>query len=147
MASITDILRTMDYGPSPESAHHVDAWLEAHASGFGCFIGGAFTRPAHLFDVVNPATAERSPASTQGTAADVDAAVAAARKALPKLGGDSRATRARAISMPSRATSRSASASSPCWRPSTTASRSARRATSTCRSSRATSIITPAGRS
>ena len=28
MALIKDILRTMDYGPAPESGEHVAAWLE-----------------------------------------------------------------------------------------------------------------------
>jgi hypothetical protein len=55
MGVIQDILRTMDYGPSPEGAEHVKAWLEAHRNGFGHFINGAFTKPGHLFDVFNPA--------------------------------------------------------------------------------------------
>ena len=45
MALIKDILRTMDYGPSPEGSEHVRAWLEEHKSGFGLFINGAFTKP------------------------------------------------------------------------------------------------------
>ena len=49
MGVIQDILRTMDYGPSPEGAEHVKAWLEAHRNGFGHFINGAFTKPGHLF--------------------------------------------------------------------------------------------------
>jgi aldehyde dehydrogenase (NAD+) len=84
MALIKDILRTMDYGPSPESSEHVFAWLGRHEPGFGHFINGRFTRPAALFDVFNPATGERIAGVTQGSPADIDAAVAAARKALPK---------------------------------------------------------------
>ena len=84
MALIKDILRTMDYGPSPESFEHVAAWLERHESGFGLFIDGRFTRPGELFDVFNPATAKRIAGATQGSAADIDAAVAAARKAQSK---------------------------------------------------------------
>ena len=30
MGVIQDILRTMDYGPSPEGIEHVKAWLEEH---------------------------------------------------------------------------------------------------------------------
>ena len=45
MGVIKDILRTMDYGPSPESSEHVGVWLEEHESGFGHFINGAFTKP------------------------------------------------------------------------------------------------------
>ena len=84
MGVIKDILRTMDYGPSPESSEHVGVWLEEHKSGFGHFINGAFTKPSALFDVFNPATGERIARVSQGSAKDIDAAVAAARKAKPK---------------------------------------------------------------
>ena len=94
MGKITDILRTMDYGPSPESDEHVRAWLAAHQGGFGHFIGGRFTAPGALFDVDNPATGARIAGVSQGTASDVDAAIASARRALSKwsaLSGDQRA--------------------------------------------------------
>ncbi len=94
MAAITDILRTMEYGPSPESDEHVRAWLASHRGGFGHFLAGRFAAPGALFDVNNPATGERIAGVTQGTAADVDVAIASARKALPKwsgLSGDARA--------------------------------------------------------
>jgi aldehyde dehydrogenase (NAD+) len=84
MGVIKDILRTMDYGPSPESTEHVGIWLEEHESGFGHFINGAFTKPGDLFDVFNPARGERIARVSQGSAKDIDAAVAAARKAQPK---------------------------------------------------------------
>ena len=84
MALIKDILRTMDYGPSPEGSEHVRAWLDEHEGGFGLFINGAFTKPGDLFDVFNPATGERIARATQGSPADIDAAVAAARKAQAK---------------------------------------------------------------
>ena len=84
MGVIKDILRTMDYGPSPESSEHVGVWLEEHESGFGHFINGAFTKPGDLFDVFNPASGERIARVSQGSPKDIDAAVAAARKAQPK---------------------------------------------------------------
>jgi aldehyde dehydrogenase (NAD+) len=84
MGVIKDILRTMDYGPSPESSEHVGVWLEEHKAGFGHFINGVFTKPGDLFEVFNPATGERIARATQGSPADIDAAVAAARKAQPK---------------------------------------------------------------
>ena len=59
MAAITDILRDMEYGPSPESDEHVRAWLAAHRGGFGHFIAGRVLAPGALFDVNNPATGER----------------------------------------------------------------------------------------
>src|SRR3984957_4581155 len=95
MGVIKDILRTMDYGPSPESSEHVGVWLEEHKSGFGHFIGGVFTKPGDLFDVVNPATGERIVRVSQGSPKDIDAAVAAARKAQAKwaaLSGFQRST-------------------------------------------------------
>ena len=84
MGVIKDILRTMDYGPAPEGAEHVKAWLKEHEGGFGHFINGAFLKPGELFDVFNPATTERIARVTQGSPKDIDAAVAAARKALLK---------------------------------------------------------------
>ena len=87
MTLIKDILRTMDYGPAPESAEHVLVWLKAHEGGFGHFIGGRFTRPASLFDVFNPATGERIARVSQGSTSDVNAAVVAARKAQGRWAG------------------------------------------------------------
>src|SRR5271170_5380357 len=84
MGVIKDILRTMDYGPSPESSEHVGIWLEEHKAGFGHFINGVFTKPGDLFDVFNPANGERIARVSQGSPKDADAAVAAARKAQPK---------------------------------------------------------------
>jgi len=100
MTLVKDILKTMDYGPAPEGAEHVLAWLKAHEGGFGHFINGRFTKPAALFDVFNPAKAERIARVSQGSAADVDAAVAAARKAQGKwaaLSGHERAKRLYAL--------------------------------------------------
>jgi aldehyde dehydrogenase (NAD+) len=84
MASVTDILDTMDYGPSPESNAHVKEWLAVHADGFGHFIGGKFVhrKGAAQFNANNPATGEVLAKVQQGTAADIDEAVSAARKAF-----------------------------------------------------------------
>ena len=72
MGVIEDILRTMDYGPSPEGAEPVKAWLEEHKGGFGHFISGAFTKPADLFDVFNPASGERIARVSQGSSKAID---------------------------------------------------------------------------
>jgi aminobutyraldehyde dehydrogenase len=55
----------------------------------GVFIGGEFreTDSGRTFDVVNPCTAELIVKVPQGTAADVDSAVLAARRAQPEWGG------------------------------------------------------------
>ena len=79
MGLIKDILRTMDYGPSPESTEHVGVWLEEHKAGFGHFINGVFTKPGALFDVFNPARGERIARVSQGSPKDIDAAVASLR--------------------------------------------------------------------
>jgi len=81
MTDISEILETLDYGPAPEDAGQVLAWLDRHSAGFGHFIDGAFTAPGALFSVSNPATGARLAQVTQGSAEDVAAAVAAARRA------------------------------------------------------------------
>jgi len=100
MPSVTEILDTMDYGPAPEANGHVLDWLKAHEQGFGHFINGAFSKPAKLFDVANPATGQPLARVSVGSAADVDAAVRAARKAFgpwSKLPGHERAKHLYAI--------------------------------------------------
>jgi aldehyde dehydrogenase (NAD+) len=87
MNAITQILETMDYGLAPENSAIVDRWLERHKGGFGHFIAGSFSEPGKMFAVINPATGQDIAKVTQGTAADVDAAVKAARKAQPGWAG------------------------------------------------------------
>ncbi len=95
MTSVADIFETMAYGPAPEGDAPVREWIERHQLGtFGHFIDGAFTKHGNTFAVNNPATGQLLAKVTQGTEADVDAAVTAARAALPKwqaLGGHGRA--------------------------------------------------------
>ena len=97
-----EILRTMEYGPAPEANEQSLAWLEKHAGRFAHFIGGRFVPPAEgeYFGVVNPARGNRLAECAQGGAKDVDAAVAAARKAFKSwsaLSGDERARHLYAI--------------------------------------------------
>ncbi|MCU9836274.1 aldehyde dehydrogenase family protein [Ruegeria sp. WL0004] len=92
--TIKELFDTMEYGPAPESAAEALAWLVDQGDRFGHFIDGAFTAPGDGFDSHNPATGEVLATLTQATQAEVDAAVAAARKAQPKwaaLGGAGRA--------------------------------------------------------
>ncbi|WP_170447543.1 aldehyde dehydrogenase family protein [Ruegeria arenilitoris] len=92
--TVKEIFETMEYGPAPESAAEALAWLVDQGDKFGHFIDGAFTKPGKGFESRNPATGEVLAKLTQATQADVDAAVAAARKAQPKwekLGGPTRA--------------------------------------------------------
>jgi aldehyde dehydrogenase (NAD+) len=94
MTSVRDVFDTMEYGPAPESDKEAQAWLAKRNAQFGHFIGGAWTKPSNTFDVMNPATAKKIAAVSEGSKKDVDAAVKAARKALPAwqaLGGHGRA--------------------------------------------------------
>ena len=81
--TVREIFDSMAYGPAPESNAEVLVWLDKHKS-FGHWIDGAFTKHGDTFETKNPATAKPLGLITQGTAADVDAAVKAARRAQPK---------------------------------------------------------------
>ncbi|MBV9560974.1 MAG: aldehyde dehydrogenase family protein, partial [Bradyrhizobium sp.] len=94
--SVAHYFDTMDYGPAPEADGEARAWLKRHDAAFGHFIDGAFVAPPDggRFTTIEPATGKALAELAQGSAADVDAAVAAARKAQPLwygLGGHGRA--------------------------------------------------------
>ena len=94
--SVAEIFETMEYGPAPESADPAQTWLEARDREILPFIDGAFRRPAtdEFFDTLNPGNGKTLARVAQGGAAEVDAAVAAARAAQPlwwELGGHGRA--------------------------------------------------------
>ena len=79
--TVARIFESMDYGPAPESAQPATDWLDGHGRRFGHFIGGAWTKPGETFATHAPATGEGLAQVTQGTEADIAAAVKAARKA------------------------------------------------------------------
>jgi aldehyde dehydrogenase (NAD+) len=83
--SIVEKFMTMDYGPAPEDPREAFAWLDRSGRRFGHFINGAWQAPVagEYFDTADPSTGEKLAAAAQGSAADVDAAVRAARAALP----------------------------------------------------------------
>ena len=95
MASVAEIFETLEYGPAPESAGPVKEWLARHGATFGQYINGKWTKPAaELFDVMNPANRTLLARVSQGSDRDVNAAVKAARAALPgwkAIGGHQRA--------------------------------------------------------
>ena len=93
--NVPEILETMDYGPAPESAADALAWLVDGGDRFGHFIGGEFTAPRNCFESRNPATGEVLAQISQGSPEDVDAAVAAARRAQPRWARRSGHERAR----------------------------------------------------
>ena len=92
---MSDTFSTMGYSPAPESRANADAWLKKHDQKFGLFIDGKWVFPggADTFDTFSPATGEKLASITSARQDDVDAAVAAARKAQAgwaKLGGHGR---------------------------------------------------------
>ncbi len=82
--TIKEIFDRMDYGPAPEGNAEAKAWLAKHGQTFGHFIDGAFTKPGQTFATKNPANGTDLAQVTQGSAAEIDAAVAAARRAQAK---------------------------------------------------------------
>ncbi len=84
MNEIKDIMKSMDWGPAPESPAPALDWLDAHGRKFGLFIGGKWTAPGKLIASENPANNEVLAEITAGTTDDVEAAVKAARAAFPK---------------------------------------------------------------
>jgi aldehyde dehydrogenase (NAD+) len=83
--SVVEKFRTMDYGVAPEDSGLSFAWLDQFNRRFGHFIGGAWTAPAQgqYFETSDPSTGDKLADIAEGSAADVNAAVTAARAALP----------------------------------------------------------------
>ena len=82
--SVTEKFLSMEYGPAPEDPREALVWLDRHGRKLGHFIGGSFRAPADgvYFHTVDPSTGEPLASVAQGSAADIDAAVKAARRAL-----------------------------------------------------------------
>ncbi len=81
--SIAEKFVSMEYGPAPEDSKEAVAWLGRHGHRLQHFIGGGWQAPAagEYFDTVDPSNGEKLASVAQGSAADVDAAVKAARAA------------------------------------------------------------------
>jgi aldehyde dehydrogenase (NAD+) len=81
--SIAEKFVSMEYGPAPEDSKEAAAWLERHGYRFQHFIGGGWQAPAQgeYFDTVDPSNGEKLASVAEGSAADVDTAVKAARAA------------------------------------------------------------------
>jgi aldehyde dehydrogenase (NAD+) len=94
--SVAHYYETMDYGPALEADGEARAWLKRHGAAFGHFIGGKFvaSHSGNHLATIEPATGKMLARIAQGSAAEVEAAVGAARTAQPlwvKLGGHGRA--------------------------------------------------------
>src|SRR2546426_1087548 len=83
--SIVEKFMTMEYGPAPEDPREALAWLDRHDRLFRHFINGTWQAPVAgaYFDTADPSTGEKLATVAQGSVADVDSAVKAARAALP----------------------------------------------------------------
>src|SRR5256885_828597 len=84
--SIAEKFVAMEYGPAPEDPKEALTWLDRHQRRFGHFINGGWQQPADggYFETTDPSSGEVLATVAQGSAADIDAAVKAARAALPK---------------------------------------------------------------
>jgi len=87
----------MEFGPAPETDAPVRAWLANHDGVFGHFIGGEWVKPigGEYFDSIDPSTGKVLGRVPQGSSADIDAAVKAARRAFPAWSALSPHVRAR----------------------------------------------------
>ncbi len=82
--SVLEAFETMEYGPAPESAAAANAWLEDHRRRFGLFINNEWVTPREqgYYPSYNPATGELLAETAQAGQEEIDAAVAAARRAF-----------------------------------------------------------------
>jgi aldehyde dehydrogenase (NAD+) len=83
--SIAEKFVSMEYGPAPEDSKEALAWLDRSGRRLAHFIDGEWSAPVagQYFDTVDPSNGEKLASVAQGSAADVDAAVKAARAAFP----------------------------------------------------------------
>ncbi|BAB51361.1 aldehyde dehydrogenase [Mesorhizobium japonicum MAFF 303099] len=89
----------MEYGPAPEARNEADAWLAARDFGKALFIDGAWKAASggKTFDTSEPSSGKLLAKVSDASAADIDAAVAAATKALPKWSASSGYARAKVL--------------------------------------------------
>ncbi|ESZ13561.1 aldehyde dehydrogenase family protein [Mesorhizobium sp. L48C026A00] len=84
--NILERYHAMDYGPAPEARNEADAWLAARDFSKALFIGGDWKAAGggKTFDTSDPSSGKLLAKVSDAGAADIDAAVSAATKALPK---------------------------------------------------------------
>src|SRR5438876_7864939 len=85
--SVAEKFRSMEYGAAPEDPRNSLVWLDRFGRRFGHFIGGKWRAPAQgrYFATADPSTGEKIAEVAAGSAADVNAAVKAARADLGDL--------------------------------------------------------------
>jgi aldehyde dehydrogenase (NAD+) len=95
--TISEIFRTMAYGPAPEAPDAADSWLDAHDRQFDLFIDNTWTAPksGNYMPAANPATGQTLAQIADANAEDINIAVKAARKAAETWSKTSGHVRAR----------------------------------------------------
>jgi aldehyde dehydrogenase (NAD+) len=83
--SIAEKFYTMEYGAAPEDPKEAVQWLDRHHRKFDEFIGGTWVKPAsgEYQTTSDPSSGDTLAEVAKGNLEDVNAAVAAARKAQP----------------------------------------------------------------
>ena len=83
---IQEINKTMAYGPAPESDKAALSYIKEKEGKFKLFINGKWKAPSgnKYFDSINPSTGKKLARIAEASEKDVNEAVAAAKKALPK---------------------------------------------------------------
>ncbi|BCH06426.1 aldehyde dehydrogenase [Mesorhizobium sp. 131-3-5] len=97
--NILDRYHAMEYGPAPEARNEADAWLAARDFGKALFIDCSWKAASggKTFDTSEPSSGKLLAKVSDASAADIDAAVAAATKALPKWSASSGYARAKVL--------------------------------------------------
>ena len=95
--SVKEILDSLEWGPAPESDTFAREWLDEHGPDFGMYIDGGWRHAAsgESFETRNPADNRLLGTISQAGEIEVNAAVAAARTALPGWSGSPGHVRAR----------------------------------------------------
>ena len=83
--SIAEKFYSMEYGAAPEDPKEAVQWLERHHRRLDAFLDGAWVKPAsgEYFETSDPSSGDTLAEVAVAGAADVEAAVSAARRALP----------------------------------------------------------------
>ena len=97
--NILERYHAMDYAPAPEARNEADAWLAGRDFSKALFIAGEWraAEKGRSFTTEDPATGKLLATVSDAGSADIDAAVAAARRALPKWQAASGYARARVL--------------------------------------------------
>ena len=97
--NILERYHAMEYGPAPEARNEADVWLAARDFSKALFIDGGWNAATggKTFETSEPSSGKLLAKVSDAGAADIDAAVAAAAKALPKWSASSGYARAKVL--------------------------------------------------